>query len=144
VEGGDFSRHIAGQSTRNPEAAILQGMGTTAAWKDGTEWRALRDRRYTYARYHAGGEELLFDNHADRYQTRNLAGERAHRTRLEHYRGQLRRWMKEHNDTFEACTWYERNWTVDRNIVKTASGVGQDLDKLKDILKRTYGETLPA
>ena len=144
VEGSDFSRAINGQSTRTPEAAILQGMGTTAAWKDGTEWRALRDGHYTYAAYRAGGQELLFDNRADRFQTRDLANERAHRAKLQHYREQLRRWMKEHNDAFEACTWYERNWTVDRNIVRTASGVGQDLDKLKDVLKRTYGETAPA
>ena len=144
VEGSDFSRAINGQSTRTPDVAILQGMGTTAAWKDGTEWRALRDGHYTYAAYRAGGQELLFDNRADRFQTRDLANERAHRAKLQHYREQLRRWMKEHNDAFEACTWYERNWTVDRNIVRTASGVGQDLDKLKDILKRTYGETAPA
>lgn len=144
VEGSDFSRHINGQSARTPEAAILQGMGTTAAWKDGTEWRALRDGRYTYATYYADSQELLFDNQADPFQTRNLASERDHRSRLQHYREQMRRWMREHNDTFEACTWYERNWTVDRNIVKTASGVGQNLDKLQDILKQTYGETVPA
>lgn len=140
AEGTDYSGHITGKSSRTPEAAFLQGMGTTAAWRDGSEWRGLRDGRFTYATYHADGAELLFDNVADPYQMRNLAGERAQRSKLQHYREQLRRWRKEHNDTFEACTWYERNWTVDRNIVKTASGVGQDLDKLNELLKK---EQLP-
>ena len=144
VEGSDCSGHITGKSTRAPETAYLQGMGTTAAWKDGTEWRGLRDARFTYAKYHVDGQELLFDNRADPYQMKNLAGERAHNSKLQHYREQLARWMKEHNDSFEACNWYQRNWTVDRNIVKTASGVGQDLDKLKELLKRTYPKANPA
>ena len=45
-------------------------MGTTAAWVDGHEWRALRSKRYTYALYRADRSELLFDNQADPYQMR--------------------------------------------------------------------------
>jgi arylsulfatase A-like enzyme len=140
VEGFDFSSYLSGRSSRVPDAAYLQGMGTTAAWRDGSEWRALRDGQYTYAIFRADGKELLFDHRADPLQMRNLAGERAHRARLEHYRNKLRRWMREHNDTFEACTWYERNWTVDRNIIMTASGVKQDLGMLKEILRKYFPE----
>lgn len=140
AEGSDLSGYLLGKSARTPEAAYLQGMGTTAAWRDGSEWRAVRDGRYTYARFRADGQELLFDNRADPLQTKNLAGERAHRARVAHYRDQLNRWMKQHNDTFEACTWYERNWTVNRNIVKTASGVTQDLKALEEILGRHFGK----
>lgn len=140
VEGADLSGYLLGKSARTPEAAYLQGMGTTAAWRDGSEWRALRDQRYTYAIFRADGKELLFDRRTDPLQMRNLAGERAQRARLEHYRNKLRRWMKEHNDAFESCTWYERNWTVDRNIVKTASGVGHNLEALKEILRKYFPE----
>ena len=51
VEGVDLSHEALGRSGASPEAAHMQGMGTTAAWTDGTEWRALRDHEYTYAVY---------------------------------------------------------------------------------------------
>jgi arylsulfatase A-like enzyme len=140
VEGTDVSGNLMGRTRRGPEAVFMQGMGTTAAWKDGTEWRALHDGRHTYAIYRRDRSELLFDNTADPYQMKNLAGERQHRAKLEHYRGQLQRWMKDHNDTFESCTWYRDHWTNDRNIVNTASGVKQDLVSLEQINQRVARE----
>jgi len=140
VEGTDLSGNLTGRTTRGPEAAYLQGMGTTAAWQDGTEWRALRDHQYTYAIYHRDRSELLFDNPADPYQLKNLAGDRAHAAKLAHYRERLQRWMKEHNDAFEACTWYRDRWTNDRNITDTATGVKQDLGRLKGIVQKTAAE----
>jgi arylsulfatase A-like enzyme len=137
VEGADLSGNLAGRTTRGPDGIYMQGMGTTAAWKDGSEWRALRDARYTYAIYHRDRHELLFDNQADPYQLKNLAEDRTQAAKLVHYRNQLQRWMKEHNDTFEACTWYQDRWTADRNIVNTASGVKQDLDALQRIVRQT-------
>ncbi len=140
AEGADLSGNLLGKSTRGPEAIYMQGMGTTAAWQDGTEWRALRDERYTYAIYRRDRSELLFDNASDPYQMKNLAAERAHTATLDHYRASLQRWMKEHNDGFESCTWYRDHWTRDRNIVNTASGVTQDLDALDRIVERTSRE----
>ena len=128
------------RAVRGPEAVYMRGMGTTAAWQDGTEWRAMRDDRYTYAIYRRDRSELLFDNVADPYQLKNLAGDRAHTAKLTHYRAGLRRWMKEHNDQFESCTWYRDHWTNDRNIVDTASGVKQDLAALADIVRQTSQE----
>ena len=40
----------------------MQGMGNTAAWIDGAEWRAVRDYEYAYAIYHRDGKELLFNH----------------------------------------------------------------------------------
>src|SRR5664279_455609 len=105
VEGADLSANLLGRSNRCPEAIYMQGMGTTAAWQDGTEWRAVRDGRYTYAVYRRDRSELLFDNVADPHQLKNLGGDRAHRATVAHHRTQLKRWMKEHNDQFESCTW---------------------------------------
>jgi arylsulfatase A-like enzyme len=136
VEGSDLSGALLGKSGRGPEAVYMQGMGTTAAWRDGTEWRALRDGQYTYAIYHKDRSELLFDNLADPYQMKNLAGDRSRAGTLGHYRDQLQRWMKDHGDTFESCTWYRDHWTTDRNITRTATGVGQDPDKLERVTKR--------
>ncbi len=132
VEGASFARIASGKgSAGSRDAAYLQGMGTTAAWRDGTEWRAMRDRQYTYAVYRRDGRPLLFDNRKDPYQMRDLAEERRCRSTLSHYKERLDQWRREHNDTFEACTWYESRWTRDRNIVNTASGVTQDLQALE-------------
>ncbi len=137
VEGTDLSGNLAGRGGHGPEAIYMQGMGTTAAWKDGTEWRALRDHQCTYAIYHRDRHELLFDNLADPYQLKNLAEDRSHAAKLSHYREQLQGWMKEHNDNFETCTWYRDHWTADRNIVNTAAGVKQNLGDLDSLMKRT-------
>ncbi len=138
VEGIDLSHHALGRSGTSPEAAHMQGMGATAAWTDGTEWRALRDHEYTYAIYHRDGRELLFHNRSDPYQMRDLANDRSSDSRLRHYRQMSQNWRKQQNDTFEACSWYRDRWTRDRNITSTARGTGQNLDALNALMKRWY------
>ena len=133
VEGVDLSAHVLGKGGASPEAAHMQGMGTTAAWTDGTEWRALRDHEYTYAIYRRDGRELLFHNRTDPYQLRNLAEDRSQAATLQHFREMSQRWRKERNDTFQSCTWYRDHWTQDRNIAMTATGTKQDLGPLNKI-----------
>ena len=136
VEGKDLSGAALGTGNADNEAAHMQGMGATAAWVDGSEWRALRDHEHTYAIYHRDGKELLFNNRVDPFQMKNLAEDRAHATELQHYRQVSERWRKQQNDTFEACSWYEPRWTKDRNITNTAQGVGQNLDQLHEVLAK--------
>ncbi len=138
VEGVDLSHEALGRSGASPDAAHMQGMGTTAAWTDGTEWRALRDHEYTYAVYKRDGRELLFHDRTDPYQMRDLATDRSSASTLTHYRDLSRRWRKEHNDTFESCTWYRDHWTQDRNITSTALGTGQNLKALDSLLSHWY------
>jgi arylsulfatase A-like enzyme len=140
VEGMDLSSVALGQSTKTPEAAHMQGMGTTAAWTDGTEWRAMRDHEYTYAVYHRDGRELLFHHRSDPYQMRDLAEEKSAAATLRHYRENSQAWRKERNDTFEACTWYRDRWTRDRNIISTATGVKQDVAALQQIRSKWFKE----
>jgi arylsulfatase A-like enzyme len=113
-------------------------MGHTYLWKDGHEWRGLRDKRYTYAIYRTDKAELLFDNQADPLQTRNLALDPAHQETLERFRGLLRSRLAELNDTFEACTWYRDHWTVNRNIIRGAKGGTHDLNRLRQIIKTHF------
>jgi len=138
VEGLDLSHLAQGQPGPEPEAALLQGMGHTYLWKDGHEWRGLRDKRYTYAIYRTDKAELLFDNQADPLQTRNLALDPAHQETLERFRGLLRSRLAELNDTFEACTWYRDHWTVNRNIIRGAKGGTHDLNRLRQIIKTHF------
>ncbi|MBT3603868.1 MAG: sulfatase [Candidatus Latescibacteria bacterium] len=138
AEGVDLSRVLTGESAIPDHAALMQGMGTTAAWKDGHEWRALRDQQHTYATYRVDGKELLFDNLNDPYQMKNLADDPSRSPLLKHYRDQLQTRLKEQNDTLEPCTWYEDQWTQDRNIMRGAKGGSHDLDQLADIIQKHF------
>ncbi|MDY7010605.1 MAG: sulfatase, partial [Planctomycetota bacterium] len=75
VEGMDLAHCVLGRPGPEPKAAFLQRMGPSVDWDDGFEWRALRDKRYTYALQRAGRREFLFDNRRDPHQMRNLASE---------------------------------------------------------------------
>ena len=72
VEGMDLSHWARGESGTEPEAAFMQNTGACAAWENGHEWRALRDKRHTYAVYRVDGAELLFDHINDPYRMSNL------------------------------------------------------------------------
>lgn len=137
VEGLDLSAYALGTGSGGPVAAHLQGMGATAAWTDGTEWRAVRDQEYTYGIYRRDGKELLFNHRTDPFQMTDLAADQGHAATLGHYRAISQAWRKQQNDTFESCSYYER-WTKDRNIVNTARGVGQDLDALNKITDKWF------
>jgi arylsulfatase A-like enzyme len=137
VEGQDLSKTILGTKGSGPDVAHMQGMGATAAWADGSEWRGLRDNEYTYGIYHRDRKELLFNHRKDPYQLINLAEERSNATMLTHYRTISENWRKEQNDTFESCSWYQR-WTEDRNITMTARGVKQDLQHLKELTDKWF------
>ena len=125
----DFSHVARGRSGPEPEAALLMNTGACAIWQDGHQWRALRDKRFTYAVLRGGGpqslprKEALFDNVADPLQIKNLAGDPAHLGRMEKYRGLLKTRMAQLNDTFPASTWYREHWT-DGNRRITASARG--------------------
>ncbi|GIU88882.1 MAG: sulfatase [Acidimicrobiia bacterium] len=121
-EGDDLSG-VARDGTGGPDLALLQGTGPVAVFADGFEWRAVRDRRYTYATYRVDGSELLFDNLADPFQLRNIVDDPAARSIARRLRGAMEAKMAQIGDTFESSSWYERNWTDGhRNIVAGARG----------------------
>ena len=122
VEGMNLSHLAKKKPGPEPKAALLQGMGHTYLWKDGFEWRALRDKQYTYAVYRSDGKELLFDNLADPLQSTDLAGEEKHKETLEKFRKMLKGRMGKLNDTFEKCSWYRDHWTKKREIIRGAKG----------------------
>lgn len=121
AEGFDFSPILWGEDIDEPRAAFMQGMGATAIFEDGREWRALRSKQHTYAVFLADGSELLFDNLSDPYQMRNLAGEGEYAELLQSMRAALAERMRALNDNFAACAWYERHWTRDRIILRSAT-----------------------
>jgi arylsulfatase A-like enzyme len=50
VEGLDLSKCLSGEAD-NEKGSLLMGTGPTAIFGNGYEWRAVRDKRYTYAVY---------------------------------------------------------------------------------------------
>ncbi len=122
IEGMDLSHLAKAQPGPEPEFAFMQNTGACACWEDGHEWRAVRDKQYTYAVYRVDGKELLFDNLNDPFQMADLAGDPAHAHVLDDLRAKLNRKMTELNDTFEVSSYYKRHWvSEDRLIQRTAT-----------------------
>lgn len=117
VEGMNLSHCALGKKGPQPQAAFLQNTGACAAWENGHEWRALRDKRYTYAIYRVDQSELLFDNAADPYQMNNLAAKPEYRETMKYFRDMLKKKMESLNDNFPEGTWYRDNWTDGNRII---------------------------
>lgn len=122
VEGMDLSPLALGRKGAEPPFAFMQGMGHTHQWKDGFEWRAVRDKRFTYARYLRDGSELLFDNLRDPLQTTNVIQERKYRRTAQKLRKAMDAKMAHLQDEFMPCTWYRDHWVKDRIIRAAARG----------------------
>jgi arylsulfatase A-like enzyme len=122
AEGMDLAHLAQGKAGPEPEFAFLQGMGHTYLWQDGFEWRAIRDKQYTYGVYHSDGEELLFDNLADPHQANDLADHPKHAAKLAELRSKLKAKMIEISDPFQKCSWYRDAWTENRVIMRGGRG----------------------
>ncbi len=127
VEGTDLSHIALGKNGPEPEYAFLMNTGACASWENGHEWRALRNKKYTYAVYRGWKEkglprkELLFDNVADPYQMNNLIDKNEYAELAADLRRKLKKKMDSLNDTFPKSTWYRDNWIENRIIKRTAT-----------------------
>lgn len=78
IDGRDKSPIVLGQAPDDSEAVLLMGMthfNNTSLINGLDNWRGLRTKRYTYARYEDQTPWLLYDNVNDPYQMNNLVGE---------------------------------------------------------------------
>lgn len=121
VEGADLSFILRGKTRKEPDAAFMQGMGHTFVWKNGFEWRAMRDKRFTYAKYRRDGKELLFDRQRDPHAKKNVAGDAAYRPDLERLRKSMEEKMSALNDGFHECSWYRDNWMHENYSIKASA-----------------------
>jgi arylsulfatase A-like enzyme len=108
AEGRDLSQLALGNGGPEPEFSFMQGIGHTYLWEDGSEWRAVRDKRYTYARYLCDGSEHLYDNIEDPYQNVNLAMKEDCKEVTAGMREQMQRRMDELNDEFMPFSEYQK------------------------------------
>ena len=127
AEGMDLSCCARSEACPEPDFAYMQGMGHTYLWQDGSEWRALRNKQYTYARYLCDGSEHLYDNLSDPGQTVNLAGNSEFEPILADLRETMQGRMVELQDEFKPHTYY-RSWMEKDDpycIVQCAKGTFQ-------------------
>ena len=99
----------------------MQGLGHTDLWRDGFEWRAVRDKRFTYAKYLRDGKELLFDREKDSHSKTNVAGEAVYRDDLVRLRRIMNDKMAELKDEFKPCTWYRDHWMHKKYSIKAGA-----------------------
>jgi hypothetical protein len=85
------------------------------------EWRGVRTKRYTYAKWLKGGEEL-YDNKVDPYQMRNLVDEAGSASILARVRKRLKALMAEAHDEFLPGTAYADWYDDARVLTRTALG----------------------
>jgi arylsulfatase A-like enzyme len=121
VEGCDLSPVLQGKPGKEPEAAFMQGMGHTFLWLDGYEWRAVRDKRFTYAKYLRDGKELLFDRKKDPFCKTDIVADRTYKEELARLQGIMNSKMSELKDDFNPCSWYRDNWMYKRYSVKAGA-----------------------
>ncbi|MBN1443773.1 MAG: sulfatase [Planctomycetes bacterium] len=112
VEGLDYSSYLRGGSDPSDGAALIMCPHPFGQWPrriGGREYRGLRTARYTYVR-DLKGPWLLFDNQADPYQMRNLAGVAEYaelQARLDAF---LARRLRAAEDEFFPGMEYVRKW----------------------------------
>jgi len=123
VEGIDLSYILQNEDGKEPEAAFLQGVGHTYRWIDGFEWRAIRDKKFTYAKYLRDGKEMLFDREGDPLMKKDVSTDPAYQDDLNRLKKQMSAKMENLNDEFHNCSWYRDNWMYkDYSIKAGANG----------------------
>ena len=120
VEGSDLSECLISDAD-NPLPSLMMGTGPTAVFGFGREWRAVRDKRFTYAVYRIDKTEYLFDNLADPYQMSNLAHDPDFNEQKERLKTYMYEKMKSIGDDFDSNLHYRSRWVKNRKILRTAT-----------------------
>ncbi len=125
ADGQDLSEVALGQGRSYREAVLMSNF--TSHWDffqtetHWPEWRGVHTKRYTYAKWLAGKEEL-YDNLEDPFQMHNLAKEQSARETLLEMRWRTKELMVDAHDVFlngrQYSTWYNDQ----RLLLKTALG----------------------
>jgi arylsulfatase A-like enzyme len=112
--GKDLSGIMRGKKMKTPDTVFLMGApgdddgsgradtpakAYAVSRKNPLYYRGVRTARYTYA-VRENGRWLLFDNAADPYQMKNLAGDPAHKPLMDSFDVELKAWMKKTGDPF--------------------------------------------
>jgi arylsulfatase A-like enzyme len=121
VEGFDFTGYLRGGADPSGGAAIIQcaaPFGEYTRAVGGREYRAVRTKRFTYAR-ELSGPWLLFDNERDPYQLRNVVGEPEYAEHQKRLEAELQRKLAAARDDFRPASDYIAQWGYKVNATGT-------------------------
>jgi len=123
IDGIDLSGALLGRPSAERDAALIANYSSHWDYFH-SEWpwpelRGVRTQQYTYVKWFSGREEL-FDNQADPYQMKNLAGS-DHQTAAR-LRKRLDDLLADAHDDFLAGPAYASWYDNERNIVRTGLG----------------------
>ena len=123
IEGHDLSDAWLGKPDAfQQEAVLTMNFSSRFDWfADGLEWRGVRTKRYSYAKWLNGLEEL-FDLEDDPLEMNNLAGNPQSVELLDRMRGLLQELQAKRGDELVPCTQW-RDWLDNqRRVVRNAFG----------------------
>lgn len=121
VEGLDFTGYLRGGADPSGGATVIQcasPFGEFTRASGGKEYRAVRTKRFTYAR-DLDGPWLLFDNERDPYQLKNLIGNPAYAQDQARMEALLRQKLAEAHDEFRPGAEYLAKWNYKVNATGT-------------------------
>ena len=98
AQGADLSRFVCGDENGAADAQYIN-CPVVMGWSAMPAWRGVVTRTHTYARFHDGAV-LLYDDVADPFQMRNLAGQPAHAEAQSRQELRLRQYLDQTNDPF--------------------------------------------
>jgi arylsulfatase A-like enzyme len=123
VEGVDLSEEWNGKfGHSSQDEVLLMNFSSKYDWfSDGKEWRGVRTRSHSYAKW-LNQKEVLYDIVNDPLQINNLAEQSEHVELLEQMRERLRHLQQKRGDELVACTEW-KNWLDhQRRVVRNAFG----------------------
>jgi arylsulfatase A-like enzyme len=100
MEGMDLSHIVLGEKEDEPESVFLTGpvIVDQGLHQGIREWRGVRTKRYTYARWFDGEGWVLYDNEADPYQLNNLIDSPQLASIRDELESMLQGWLKRTGD----------------------------------------------
>jgi arylsulfatase A-like enzyme len=129
VEGYDLSAAWRGEDDAFQQDAVLI-MNFTTSYDylvNGEEWRGVRTRDHSYARW-LNGKIELFDLRNDPLQMKNLAGNPEHRRIEESMQRRLSELMDNRSDALIPCTDYSNWFDEQRRVVRNVYGPLRDTE----------------
>jgi arylsulfatase A-like enzyme len=116
IEGEDLSRLILGENIDEDRAALVMSVSPFAGYQKGRAYRGIRTSRYSYV-CDTDGPWLMYDNQADPYQMKNLAGAPQNIDLQKELDDKLKARLKQTRDKFLSPQNYREEWDykVDRN-----------------------------
>jgi len=123
VEGFDLSETWkGGKSAHEQEAVLTTNFSETHDYLvNGNEWRGVRTKEYSYARW-LSGKVVLYDLRNDPLQLRNLADEPSARSLREQAERTLERLMAERGDALVPSESYADWYDNQRRVIRNAFG----------------------